>query len=81
MDLDQRVTIVFTVMGIFAGVISYYLSSPTILAIVSPLPLYVVTVSIITKLVKDKKIKQMVYNSAVTFVLVWLLVWIFLYNL
>lgn len=78
---DQTITLVFTAIGILAGAVSYYLSNTVILALMSPVPIYATTLSILTRLVKEKKVKQMVYSSSVTFVLIWLLVWIFLYNL
>lgn len=78
---DQTITLVFTAIGILAGAVSYYLSNTVILALVLPVPIYATTLSILTRLVKEKKVKQMVYSSSVTFVLIWLLVWIFLYNL
>jgi hypothetical protein len=68
---------VFTVLGIVAGLISNYLS----MFLFIPVLMYVIAVFPLLKGKKQKDKVRIVQNSLITFVLMWVVVWILLHNL
>lgn len=74
------IIIAFSSLGIFAGIVSNYLSDLT-LSLLVPSIVYFLSVIAMIKFVKGKRKRWMIYNSFVTFILVWIVVWIFLFNL
>ena len=78
MKEDQLITIVFLLVGIISGFVSGIFEN-IILAGSLPLLIYLLVFLISTKFIQTKKIK-LLYGSFVTFVLVWLVIWIILYN-
>ena len=79
MKIVQAITLAFTGMGIIAGFVSNYIQG-ILLAALSALLIYTVSYLILVKIVGYKKRSWLLYNSLITFVLVWLVVWIFLFN-
>ncbi len=80
MKTDQIVVLVFLILGAVSGVISAYIKN-TALAGLVPLVLYAAANVLFTKFIKSKRLKLIFLNSFATFFPVWLIVWIFLFNL
>jgi len=78
MKIERIVILVFTTLGVIAGIISSYLDSVS--AIIVSLAILFVPVTIITRFFSGKKNQWFIQNSIITFVLVWLTVWILLYT-
>jgi len=84
MKIDKIIVALYLFLGIFFGYISNYFNkimSNLTLALLVPVLLYVVSQPILIKFVKEKKRTWLISNSFITFVLVWLIVWILLHNL
>lgn len=77
MKTDQIIVIAFSFLGIVAGIISNY--SGEILSFAIPIIIYVASCFLLIKLVKSKK-TNLIISSLVTFVLIWIVVWILLYG-
>lgn len=82
MKVDQKIILVYLIVGIVLGCFSYYFSinSNLILACLFPLAIFCLFLLPLFKLVREKKKKWLIWNSLVTFLLVWILVWLTLYN-
>lgn len=80
MNLEQKLISIFSLLGIVSGFISNYFRIFS-LSLILPLVIYCLVFLILTKFIKEKKIKWMITNSLITFILVWLVVWIFLFNI
>lgn len=78
MKTDQIIIIAFSILGIIAGIISNYFVG--ILSFATPILIYIVSFLPVVKFVKSK-LTNLISSSLVTFVLIWLLVWILLYGL
>lgn len=76
----RKLVSLFSVLGIIAGILSNYFSD-LILSILIPLVILFISITTLIKIQKPKKKKALIYNSFITFVLIWLMVWILLYNL
>lgn len=77
----KKITIAFLIAGIFCGVISDYFSKSfgsIIFSLTFPFLVYSVLLPLFKKQVK---LRVLVYNSLVTFILFWLLSWFTLYAL
>jgi undecaprenyl pyrophosphate phosphatase UppP len=79
MKIEQTLTILYAILGVFTGVISNALHD-ALLGIVFSAVVYLISVLLLVKFVKSKRMKFFVYESIVTFLLVWILVWAFLYT-
>jgi len=79
LEMGQKLTMLYLVLGICAGLVSNTFTDAA-MALLSSFALYIVSLVPLIKLVKHKKTKWLMYNSLVTFFLVWLTVWIFLIN-
>jgi large-conductance mechanosensitive channel len=82
--IERIILFVFLALGVLLGFASNYFTktlNSLILALIAPLVVYLVAQTPFMKLVKDKKKRWIFYNSFLTFFLVWLVIWIFLYNL
>jgi len=77
MNQDQITVIIFSALGAMAGIISNLFAG--FLSFLIPLIVYFVACYSLIRSSKSKK-TSLILNSLVTFILVWLLVWIFLYN-
>lgn len=82
MKLEQILVIVYLFIGISMGLVSDYLNNSMglIYAVVVPVIVYAVSISAFLSLVKERKIRVVILNSFVTFILFWLVAWIFLHN-
>jgi hypothetical protein len=79
MKMQRIVIIVFTVLGILAGFISSRLD--VIFAVAASLVLGLVPILPMMKFFPGKKERTwLMQNSIITFVLVWLVVWILLFS-
>jgi hypothetical protein len=84
MKIDQIIISFYSFLGIFFGYISNYLSKTLLnltLALFIPIMLYIASQPALLTLVKQKKRTWLISNSFITFILVWLMVWIMLNNL
>lgn len=79
MKIERIVIIVFSILGLVAGMSSYYLTD-LMFAIPLSAIIYLIPSLAMSKLFKGKKKKWFTQNSLITFILVWLVVWIFLYS-
>lgn len=77
----KKITIVFLVAGILCGVISDYFSKSfrsVVFSLIFPFLVYFVLLPLFKR---EVKLRVLVYNSLVTFILFWLLSWFTLYAL
>lgn len=79
MNLVQILTLVYIGLGIAAGYISIFFYNRLLSVLISFL-IYMISYVILIKLVPYKKRSWLVTNSLITFILIWLVVWIFLFN-
>ncbi len=79
MNLVQILTLVYIGVGIAAGYISNFFDNRLLAVLISFL-IYMVSYVVLIKAVAYKKRGWLVANSLITFILVWLVVWIFLFN-
>ena len=82
MKLEQKLVLIYLAIGIVTGVLSNYLYEKMglALAVAAPLVIYAISIAAFLNIVKDRKVKSVVINSFVTFILFWLVIWIFLFN-
>ena len=80
MNSERKLTLIYFVLGIAMGIISTHFN--TIVSIGIGVALYLIS-SFISKwfVGEKKKFSWFVLNTLLTFVLVWLVTWIFLFNL
>lgn len=79
MNLVQSLTLIYSGLGVVAGYTSNLIENRFI-DILSAFLIYMVSYIILIKAVPYKKRKWLVANSLITFILIWLVVWIFLFN-
>jgi hypothetical protein len=80
MKLEKNIVIIYTFLGLIAGILSNYIN-PFEFAILVSVVIYLIPTIFLIKRVKSKRIKWLISNSLVTFLLVWFVVWIFLNNI
>lgn len=80
MTAERKLTLIYFVLGIAMGVLSTYLN--TMLSVGIGVVLYVISFFIAKKFTgENKKFSWYILNTLLTFVLVWMVTWIFLFNL
>jgi len=82
MKIEQIVVLAFLFLGVLSGFISNYFiknQESLMLALILPVIIYLIFLFPFKKLVKTKKFQWLIYNSLVTFILIWLVVWFALY--
>jgi hypothetical protein len=81
--LEQKLTAAYLALGAACGVLADYLATNAMLpyALLVPLVVYAATVTALARLMKGQKTSKLVSNSLMTFVLVWAVVWVFLFNI
>lgn len=80
MNAERKLTLIYFVLGIGTGVLSTYLSA--MLSVGIGIALYASSFFIVKRLVSEKKkFSWYILNTLLTFILVWLVTWIFLFNL
>jgi hypothetical protein len=82
MKLEQKIVAAYLMVGLVCGILSNYLASINLTyALLVPLGIYFVTLVPLVKVVKERRFRMLISNSLVTFFLVWVMAWVFLYNL
>jgi hypothetical protein len=81
MKAIKQVTIVFLIAGIFCGIISYYSASNFKSPLFSAIIPFIIYFLLLPPFKKKMKIKTLIYNSFITFILFWLIAWLTLYAL
>lgn len=80
--IDQKIVMVYTAIGLLAAFVSNSLSDNTTFSVLIPAVIYAAATGLAYFLEKgEKNRKKILTNSLMTFVLVWLTVWILFYNL
>lgn len=80
MGAERSLTLIYLVLGIVTGVLSNYWNMTISIAV--GIVLYLASFFIIRQIATErKKFSWYVLNTLLTFVLVWLVTWIFLFNL
>ena len=77
--LARILTLAYAGLGIVAGYISNMVES-RLVAVAAAFLVYIVSYVVLVKMVTYKKKGWLVGNTLITFILVWLVVWIFLFN-
>jgi hypothetical protein len=78
MNEEQKTTAIFAVLGFASGFFSTYIHDLWV-ALVVPSIAYLAVVALCVRAVRRKR-RSYLTNSFVSFFLVWLVVWIFLFN-
>ena len=82
MKVEQKTVAVYMVIGFLCGIFSNYLTSINLtLSLLVPVAVYFGTLLPLIRIVKERKFRVLISNSLITFFLVWLMIWVFLYNL
>jgi len=82
MKVEKIIAFCYLVLGIAMGMVSnYFTKSSSIIAFLIPFGIYVVSLFFLFRFVKNKKKTWIFYNSFITFALIWLVVWILVFNL
>ena len=80
MNAERKLALIYFVLGIAMGILSPYLNVMPSVGI--GVVLYVISFFIAKKFTgENKKFSWYVLNTLLTFVLVWMVTWIFLFNL
>ncbi len=79
MKVEQKLTLVFAILGAVSGKISESLSSLS-LALVVPVVVYGISLVVATRFI-NKKMKLLLSSTVLVFALFWLMVWILFFNL
>jgi hypothetical protein len=81
MKIEQKLVTLYTVMGVLCGILSNYLMSNLMFALLLPVACYLGSIVMVIKMVKERKLRMIISNSLITFFAVWITMWVFLYNL
>ena len=84
MRADQVIVAAYLVLGIVIGMVSNYFNKvlgSLLLAFIIPIVVYLISAFPLFKLVKQKKKNWLVKNSLITFLLVWIIIWIVAHNM
>jgi len=78
MKTERIVILSFSVLGVMAGILSSYLE----VLLAMPLAIFIYIMSILPslKFFVGKKRKWLIQNSLITFILMWILVWVLLFT-
>ena len=80
MTVERKLTFIYFVLGLGMGLLSIYLSS--IISLVIGIAIYLITFFVTKRIIaKDKNFTWYLINTLLTFALVWLITWIFIFNL
>lgn len=80
MNLDRSLALVYLALGILSAYISTILGS-LLFSIILPVAVYAISLIVLARIVKDKKLSWLIGNTVWIFVLVWLTAWVFLFNI
>lgn len=87
MTIEQIIILIYACLGVGVGLISNFFTSTAsphqnlATALLVPLAVYFASLAFLLRTIQQKKKRWLVYNSFMTFILVWLVVWIFLFNI
>lgn len=81
MKKEQKLVMIYTVLGVLCGLLSNYMVSSLPFALMLPAVIYFVSLFLLMKISKESKLKMVISNTLITFFAVWITVWVFLYNL
>jgi len=87
LNTDQKIVLIFFVLGASVALTSNFFTSTLspvnnpFAALLFPVVIYAAGVSILLKTVNHKKKRSLIYNSFMSYFLIWLVIWILLYNL
>lgn len=78
MKTERIVILSFSALGVTAGILSYYLEA----LLAMPLAIFIYIMSILPslKFFVGKKRKWLIQNSLISFILMWILVWVLLFT-
>lgn len=80
MNAERTLTLIYFVLGIVMGILSNYLS--TTITLIAGVGLYVISLFVTRQFIGEKrKLSLFVLNTLLTFVLIWIVTWIFISNL
>ncbi len=80
--LDQKIVGVYSILGIICGFVSNYFTATSLsYSLMIPLGIYAISTVPLLRLTKEQKTQTVVSGSILTFLLVWVMVWVFLYNI
>lgn len=80
MNAERKLTLIYFVLGLAMGILSNYLSST--MAFGAGTAVYALSFLVSRTVIGEKKkLSWYVLNTLLTFVLVWMITWIFLFNL
>ena len=80
MTVERKLTFIYFVLGLGMGVLSIYLNSIVSLGI--GIAIYLISFFVTKRLIaRDKNFTWYLTNTLLTFALVWLITWIFIFNL
>ena len=77
-NMEQSLNIIYAVMAVGIGFLSISLSS--IMAAAVGIGVYAASFAALKIRIKTKKTKWLVMNSLITYLLIWILTWTFLFN-
>ena len=81
MKVEQKIAMIYTLLGFVSGFLTNYTTGLSLtIALSIPFIIYFISLPFLTHSVKKKK-TILFYHSFMTFILVWLTIWILLYNL
>lgn len=80
MNVERKLTLIYFILGIGMGILSNFLD--VMLSLTIGVALYVISFFVVKRFENSgKKFSWYVLNTLLTFALVWLVTWIFLFNL
>ncbi len=79
--LEQKLVAVFSLLGAMSGYVSNYLSYNEFYPFVATGLIYGASLLVASAMSRKDKKNIVVSNSLITFLLVWIVVWTFLYNI
>lgn len=77
--LERMLTLIYAGFGMAMGFFSRWVGILS-LAIAVPILLYLVSFFLLKHFIKYKKTKWLLINSVITYILIWQVMWIFLFN-
>lgn len=84
---EQKIVLIYSILGASVALTSSFFTSSLspvnnlFIAFLFPVLIYLVALGILLKTVKHKRVKSLLYNSFMSYFLLWLVIWILLYNL
>jgi Mn2+/Fe2+ NRAMP family transporter len=84
--IEQKIVAVYFALGLLVALASSFIASLSpsnglMISISISLAVYIIALVTLLRLVKYKKTKTLVQNSMLSYFLIWLVVWLLLYNL